>query len=59
MAEVSVALARRENDPPTKSRPRITFVSRCPKCGRRRLQHGYTRRILLALLNRRSKIDAD
>jgi hypothetical protein len=58
MAEVSVALARRENDPPTKSRPRITFVSRCPKCGRRRLQHGYTRRILLALLNRRSNIDA-
>lgn len=58
MAEMSVSVARREDDPPTRSRPRITFVSRCPKCSRLRLQQGYTRRILLNLLNRRSNIDA-
>jgi hypothetical protein len=58
MAEMSVSVVRREDDPPARSRPRITFVSRCPKCGRGRLQHGYTRRILLDLLNRRSNIDA-
>ena len=42
----------------TVTRSRITFVSRCPKCGRGRLQHGYTRGILLDLLNRRGNIDA-
>lgn len=58
MAEMSVSVARREDDSPPRSRPRITFVSRCPKCGRGRLQHGYTRRILFNLLSRRSNIDA-
>ena len=58
MAEVSTPVARREDDAPGKSRPRITFVSRCPKCGRGRLQHGYSRRMLFNLLNRRSNIDA-
>jgi len=30
----------------------------CPKCGHRRLQHGYTRAILFNLLNTRRNIDA-
>jgi hypothetical protein len=40
------------------NRPKITFVSVCPKCGHQRFQHGYTRRTLSKLLNKRSKIDA-
>lgn len=39
-------------------RPKITFVSACPKCGQERLQRGYSRRILFNLLNARRKIDA-
>ena len=40
------------------NRPKIAFVSTCPNCGHERAQHGYTRRILLNLLNKRRKIDA-
>jgi hypothetical protein len=58
MAEMSTSVARREDDPLTTSRPKIAFVSSCPKCGRGRQQHGYTHRILFKLLNRRSNIDA-
>jgi len=36
----------------------ILFMSRCPGCGHRRLQDGYTRRVLLRLLNTHSKIEA-
>lgn len=40
------------------SRTRIAFASTCPNCGHERVQHAYSRRILLSLLNRRSNIDA-
>ncbi len=50
---------RKADDPPGRNLlPRITFVSTCPKCGHARLQTGYTRRILLNLLNTRRNIDA-
>jgi len=51
-------VARREDEPPIWNRSRIAFASTCPKCGEERSQHGYTHRILLSLLNRRSNIDA-
>jgi hypothetical protein len=43
---------------PVWNRPKTTFVSTCPNCGHRRLQHGYTRRTLVKLLSTRRKIDA-
>jgi hypothetical protein len=36
----------------------IPFMSRCPKCGDRRLQEGYTHRMLRRLLNTQSNIQA-
>ena len=36
----------------------ILFMSRCPKCGDRRLQEGYTHRMLRRLLNTGSGIEA-
>ncbi len=36
----------------------IPFMSRCPKCGTRRLQEGYTHRVLRRLLNTKSSIEA-
>lgn len=36
----------------------IPFMSRCPKCGTRRLQEGYTHRMLRRLLNTESTIEA-
>ena len=36
----------------------IPFMSRCPKCGSRRLQEGYTHRMLRRLLNTESNIEA-
>ena len=36
----------------------IPFMSRCPKCGNRRLQEGYTHRVLRRLLNTESNIEA-
>ena len=36
----------------------IRFMSRCPKCGDRRLQDGYTHRMLRRLLNTGSGIEA-
>jgi hypothetical protein len=36
----------------------IPFMSRCPKCGDRRLQEGYTHRMLRRLLNTRASIEA-
>ena len=36
----------------------IPFMSRCPKCGNRRLQEGYTHRTLRRLLNTESNIQA-
>jgi len=36
----------------------IPFMSRCPSCGERRLQDGYTRRALLRLLNTHGSIEA-
>ena len=42
-------------------RPRnelIPFMSRCPKCRNRRLQEGYTHRVLRRLLNTNSTIAA-
>ncbi len=36
----------------------IPFMSRCPKCGNRRLQDGYTHRMLRRLLNTKSHIEA-
>jgi hypothetical protein len=35
----------------------IPFMSRCPKCGDRRLQDGYTHRMLRRLLNTGSNIE--
>ena len=35
----------------------IPFMSRCPECGDRRLQEGYTHRMLRRLLNTNSKIE--
>jgi hypothetical protein len=58
LASVSTLVARKEDDPLVWSRAKITFVSTCPKCGHEKPQHGYTRRALGNLLNRRSKIDA-
>ena len=49
---------RRAGNPSAWHWPRITFISTCPKCGQERNQHGYTRHILLDLLNTRRKIDA-
>jgi hypothetical protein len=42
-------------------RPRnelVPFMSRCPSCGNRRLQEGYTHRTLRRLLNTNSDIEA-
>jgi len=36
----------------------IPFMSRCPSCGERRLQDGYTRRALLRLVNTHGSIEA-
>jgi len=36
----------------------VPFMSRCPSCGERRLQDGYTRRALLRLLNTQDSIEA-
>lgn len=36
----------------------IPFMSRCPKCGDRQLQEGYTHRMLRRLLNTNSSIEA-
>lgn len=36
----------------------VPFMSRCPKCGDRRLQDGYTHRTLRRLLNTSSNIEA-
>lgn len=58
LASVGTPVARKEDDPLVWNRPKITFVSTCPKCGHERAQRGYTRRVLLNLLNRRSEIDA-
>ncbi len=55
---VSSPGARKADDPLVRNLPKITFVSTCPKCGHERLQTGYTRRILLNLLNTGRKIDA-
>jgi hypothetical protein len=58
LASVSTLVARKEDDALVWHRPTITFVSICPKCSHERPQQGYTRRMLLNLLNRRRKIDA-
>ena len=58
LASAGTSVARREDKPLVWNRAKVTFVSTCPKCGQDRSQHGYTRRILLSMLNRRSKIDA-
>jgi len=50
--------ARTAANPLVWGRAKITFVSTCPKCGHERPQHGYTRRVLFSLLNKRRKIDA-
>jgi hypothetical protein len=34
----------------------IPFMSRCPRCGHRRLQDGYARRVLRGLLSSDGKI---
>ena len=36
----------------------IPFMSRCPKCGDRRLQEGYTHRMLRRFLNTGTSIEA-
>lgn len=58
LTSVSTSVARMEHEPPIRNRTRIAFASTCPKCGYERNQHGYSRRILLSLLNRRRNIDA-
>jgi hypothetical protein len=37
----------------------VPFMSRCPKCGNRCLQEGYTRRTLRRLINTNSLIEAN
>ena len=56
----SVSRSRRHttNDPLVRFGARISFVSTCPACGRKRSQHAYTRRSLLSLLDTRRTIDA-
>jgi ribosomal protein L32 len=58
LTSVSRSGARTSDHPPVWNRPKIKFLSRCPKCGHRRLQHGYSRGILFDLLNTRRNIDA-
>ena len=58
LATVSGTPARRAANPLLWSRAKIMFVSTCPKCGHERPQHGYSRRVLFSLLNKRLKIDA-
>src|SRR5262245_31087385 len=58
LASVSAPAAGSQDDPLVWNRSKITFVSMCPRCGHERTQHGYTRRMLLNLLDRRGKIDA-
>src|SRR5215469_13339844 len=58
LASASTPAARNEDAPQVWNRPKTTFVSTCPKCGYERSQHGYNRRMLLDLLDRRGKIDA-
>jgi hypothetical protein len=36
----------------------IPFVSRCPHCSHERVQDGYSRRVLLRLINTRCRIEA-
>ena len=59
-ALTSVSRFRRHtaNDPLARFWPRVSFVSTCPACGRKRLQQGYTRRSLFSLLDARRTIDA-
>jgi hypothetical protein len=58
LTSVRRARTRGANNSIVWSRPKTAFASICPRCGRERLQHGYTRRTLLLLLNTRRKIDA-
>ncbi len=55
---LSSSRIRRANGSLVRFWPKITFVSTCPKCGRERPQHGYTRRTLFSLLDAHRQIDA-
>jgi len=58
LTSVSRARSRGPNNPRAWNRPKIAFVSRCPRCGHERFQHGYTRRGLFVLLNTGRSINA-
>lgn len=58
LTSVSRARMRGPNNPLLWNRPKSSFVSMCPRCGRERLQHGYSRRALLTLLNTGRRINA-
>jgi len=54
----SRASTRSANNSVVWNRLKIGFPSKCPRCGRERRQHGYTRRTLFFLLNTGRSIDA-
>ena len=54
----SRASTRSANNSLVWSRLKIAFPSMCPRCGRERRQHGYSRRTLFFLLNTGRSIDA-
>jgi hypothetical protein len=59
LTSVGRARLRGANHPRTLfNGPKITFVSVCPRCGRERAQHGYTRRMLWVLLSNGRRINA-
>jgi hypothetical protein len=58
LTSVSRTRTRGPSNPRAWNRPKIAFVSRCPRCGHERSQHGYTRRALFVLLNTGRSVNA-
>jgi uncharacterized protein (DUF983 family) len=58
LTSVSRARMRGPNNPLLWNRPKSSFASMCPRCGRARLQHGYSKHNLRVLLNTGRRINA-
>jgi len=58
LTSVSRARMRGPNNPLLWNRPKSSFVSMRPSCGRARLQHGYSKHNLRVLLNTGRRINA-
>ena len=58
LATLSGPSTRGANNSVVWNRLKIAFPSTCPRCGRERRQHGYSRRTLFFLLNTGRSIDA-